>query len=180
MSKKEVSVLCIEDDNTTRESLVRTLSYKYENIHSSSNGNEAIEVLRDHKVDVIVTDIRMPKMDGIALLEYLKEHKIDIPVIILSAYDSTDYLHKAIEFKVEKFLNKPIDLNTLIDSIDSIKPKNKIDNKEVKKVIDDMSFTVLEMKLQKDFGYLDMDKLYKAIDSVDTNIKTLNESLSKK
>ncbi len=180
MSKKEISVLCIEDDNPTRESLVRTLSYKYEKIYASSNGHEAIDIIENSDVDVIVTDIRMPKMDGIALLEYLKEKKITIPVIILSAYDNTDYLHKAIDFKVEKFLNKPIDINTLINSIDSIEPKNKnsIDTKEVKKVVSDMSYKVLEMKLQKDLGYMDMNKLYEDIDTIDTNLKTLVKNFS--
>ena len=180
MSKKEVSVLCIEDDNPTRESLVRTLSHKYEKIYGSANGHEAIDVILNNDVDVIVTDIRMPKMDGIALLEFLKENKIKIPVIILSAYDNTDYLHKAIEFKVEKYLNKPIDLNTLVDSIDSINFKEKatIDTSKAKNIISDMSLTVLELKLQKDLGYLEMNKLFESIDEIESNIDNLQKSIT--
>ena len=180
VSKKEVSVLCIEDDNPTRESLVRTLSHKYEKIYGSANGHEAIDVILNNDVDVIVTDIRMPKMDGIALLEFLKENKIKIPVIILSAYDNTDYLHKAIEFKVEKYLNKPIDLNTLVDSIDSINFKEKatIDTSKAKNIISDMSLTVLELKLQKDLGYLEMNKLFESIDEIESNIDNLQKSIT--
>ncbi|MEN8717097.1 MAG: response regulator [Sulfurovum sp.] len=180
MSKKEISVLCIEDDNPTRQSLVRTLSHKYENIFGSANGLEAIDVIQNNDVDVIVTDIRMPKMDGIALLEYLKENKIKTPVIILSAYDNTDYLHKAIEFKVEKYLNKPIDLNTLVDSIDSIDLKEKatIDSSMAKNIISDISLTVLELKLQKDLGYIEMNKLYESIDTIESNIENLNKSIA--
>jgi len=75
------------------------------------NGLEALEFLEKDKPDLVLTDIRMPKMDGIALMQYLREHYPEIKIIILSGYTDFEYLQISIRSHVAEYLLKPTDLD---------------------------------------------------------------------
>lgn len=124
-----LSILYVEDEEGIRNSVTRSLSIITEKVASVENGLEAIEFLKHNSVDLIITDIRMPKMDGISLIEKLREDKIDIPVIVASAFNETEYLLKAIDLKVDKFISKPIRMNDLFDVI--AKLAESISNKKL-------------------------------------------------
>ncbi|MDD2789145.1 MAG: EAL domain-containing protein [Sulfurimonas sp.] len=116
MSKlADISVLYVEDEQVVRESVTRSLSLLIENISSAENGFDALEYVRNNPVDLIVTDIRMPKMDGLTFIEKLRQDGINIPVIVTSAFNDIEYFQKAIELKVDKFITKPIRIANLIE-----------------------------------------------------------------
>ena len=86
------------------------------------DGHDAIERYNELKekkvrVDVIVSDINMPKINGIKLLEYIREVDSSVPFIFTSAHSEVDYLLKAIELDATDYLLKPIDLPVLMDKI---------------------------------------------------------------
>lgn len=113
----DISLLYVEDEPAVRQSITRSLSTVVENIASVENGLEALQLLENASFDLIVTDIRMPKMDGLHLIEALREKGINLPIVITSAFNDIDYFKKAIDLKVEKFISKPIRVKDLIDLI---------------------------------------------------------------
>lgn len=76
-----------------------------------SNGEEAVEIIRQDKPDLVLSDIRMPKMDGIALMQYLNENYPEISIIILSGYNDFEYLKMSIRNNVAEYLLKPTDVD---------------------------------------------------------------------
>lgn len=87
----------------------------------AGNGIDAINIIEKHKdINLIVTDIRMPLMNGLEFVEHLRVNGYEIPVIITTAFNNLEYHKKAIELKVDKFITKPINLNSLIDSLNEL------------------------------------------------------------
>ena len=97
-----------------------------------SNGKEALEAIEQHKPDIVITDIRMPGMDGLELVKYTKEKNWDISYIIISGYKYFEYAHTALNLGVEHYLLKPIDkmeLESILNQIcASIHEKKHLSN----------------------------------------------------
>lgn len=84
------------------------------------DGIEALEILENNsEFDVLITDIRMPKMDGFTLMENLKVKEINLIIFVVSAYDKVVNLEKAQQLGASEFINKPVDFNLLKDKIKS-------------------------------------------------------------
>jgi two-component system, response regulator YesN len=89
-------------------------------IGTASNGKEAIQVMNQHHVNFIITDIRMPEMDGLELTEYVNKYNDKINIIIISGYEEFDYAYKALKYQVKGYVLKPIDLDELFNIVDDI------------------------------------------------------------
>ncbi len=111
---KSLTVLYVEDEEMIKEEVSFFCKRFIPNFHVASNGLEGIELYKKIKPDVIVTDIQMPKMNGI---DMLRELKTTTPVIITTAFSDIEYFLYAIELKVNKFIIKPIDLKELLINI---------------------------------------------------------------
>jgi len=127
-----ISILYIEDDDGVRNSIERILALMFKKIVAVSNGLEALEAVRNNHFDIIVTDIRMPKMDGFEFIEAIKKEGYSIPVVITSAFNEIEYLTKAIELKVDKFIHKPIKVDTLTEVLSEIS-KHIINERDLNK-----------------------------------------------
>jgi DNA-binding response OmpR family regulator len=111
------TILVIEDTQPIQEFLEMALSDEGYQPISAYNGHEALAALSHHKVDLILLDLWMPKMDGKTFLTlYQKLPTLLAPIIVMSAYD--DIVHdKALLGMVSECLNKPFDLNKMMASI---------------------------------------------------------------
>lgn len=104
-------ILLVDDEALIREAVsdnVQWEEYGYELAGSCENGKEALEFIEKNPVDVVLTDICMPYMDGMQLSEKLSEEYPSTKIIILSGYDDFDYAKKAIRYGVKEYLLKPI------------------------------------------------------------------------
>jgi len=118
MNKKpKYRLLYIEDETYIREAAVSFLQDSFLEIYEASNGLEALAIYRDKKPDVIITDIEMPKMDGLVFCEKIREKDDKTPIIIMTAYSHTEYLLKATELNLVKYLIKPIDEDSLEEAL---------------------------------------------------------------
>src|SRR5699024_10871916 len=106
-------ILIVDDESSEREG-ISFLIKKYEfplKIVEASNGQEALDYVKEHHVDILFTDIKMPYMDGLELARNVYELYPDMSIIIFSAHDEFDYAKDAIEVRAVDYLLKPIDLD---------------------------------------------------------------------
>lgn len=116
----DVNLMIVEDDSELRELLSRILAREIASVESFSQPSEALRDLERFKPDIIITDIKMPNMNGLDMVAIIKQLYTDIPVIVLSAFSESEYFLKAIDLKVHNFLTKPVDTDKLIELIKEI------------------------------------------------------------
>ncbi len=121
-------VFLVEDESIIRETLRDTVPWAqhgYTFVGEASDGEMALPLIREAKPDVLITDIRMPFMDGLALSKLVLQEIPKMKVIIISGYDDFEYAQQAINLGVERYLLKPITKSALLGVLDDV--KNKID-----------------------------------------------------
>ena len=119
-------VFLVEDESTIREALRDTVPWNqvgYEFVGEAGDGEMALPLLRQVKPDVLLTDIRMPFMDGLELSKLVLKEFPRTKIIILSGYDDFDYARKAIDLGVERYLLKPVTKSTLTQVLTEVKEK---------------------------------------------------------
>lgn len=115
---KPLTILLVEDELELRRETAAFLELYFDNVLQAGHGGEALTLFAAHQPDLVVSDIRMPVMDGLELAVRLKELAPDIPVLFCTAFTETTYLLKAIELGVAAFVRKPVDVDELLAAID--------------------------------------------------------------
>lgn len=111
----EYSILVVEDDDIQRRQIVRVLLEAGYTVFEASDGLEAVRLLGDHKIELVLTDLRMPCLDGISLLKYIKTFHAKIPVVVITAYPKdTEHV------KPDALICKPFGENELIAWIECL------------------------------------------------------------
>ncbi len=120
------SVIIIDDEKMTRDTVSRYINDKmpdFEVVGCFSGGKQAFSYISENKVDVVITDIKMPKMSGIELIEKINDIDLDCHIIIISGFGEFEYAKKAVEYHVENYILKPIDIDELLNTLNNIKKK---------------------------------------------------------
>ncbi len=115
-----LNILVVDDEKIAREQIAYTLEHNYEEevfIKTVSNGYRALEIIKSDCPDILLTDIRMPKMDGITLAEKAREIAPEIKIIFTTAYTDKDILKSAIKISVVSFVEKPIITGELVNAV---------------------------------------------------------------
>jgi DNA-binding response OmpR family regulator len=122
---KDCVILYVEDELSVQNQTKMILDDFVKKVYVASNGEEGLKMALDLDIDIIVTDIMMPYLNGIDMLKKLKyEHEKYVPTIITTAFTETEYLIEAIKLKVDGFITKPINIKDLINTIyDVMLPK---------------------------------------------------------
>ncbi len=129
---KNINILYLEDDENLLKHTSDILEDFVANIYGVKNTIDAMNILLEKKVDVIISDILLENENGINFLKYIKSKNIQIPAILTTAHTDTNYLIESIKLKVENYLLKPINIDELLNSLyDVVLPK--IQEKEIKK-----------------------------------------------
>jgi len=108
MKYQNIKILFVEDDDIARENGVEYLSENFEEVFQAKDGLEAWQLYNQHHPQIIITDIMMPKINGLELIERIRKTDKQTQIIITSAFSTKDYLLRAIELQLVKFLIKPI------------------------------------------------------------------------
>lgn len=114
---KTLSVLYVEDEDDVRELLSRFLKRWVGTLHTATNGQEGISAFAEHNPDVVVTDIKMPVMDGLEMASSIKTSAREVPIIVITAHSEQDYFIRAIEIGVDRYVIKPVNTDTLLNAI---------------------------------------------------------------
>lgn len=170
----EKTILIVEDEPRTRKGIQKTLEVwsegRYE-ILSAAGGDEAVKLLNEKRVHLLITDIRMPEITGLKLVESLKNREQKPVVIIISAYSEFHYAQEAIRLGVLNYLLKPLNKHKLIEAVEQAmeveitRERNAI----MEKVVDQLLMDIKKEDQQT------RSPIKEAMDYVDEH---LNESLS--
>ncbi|OUS77749.1 hypothetical protein B1748_02905 [Paenibacillus sp. MY03] len=118
-----ISILIVDDQKHIRDGLQAMLSQfplGLEQIFTAGNGLEALQLLREHSIGLVITDIRMPDMDGLTLMEQCKEERIRADFLIISGYSDFAYAQKAIGLGAKGYLLKPVKREDLQKSVEHV------------------------------------------------------------
>ena len=107
------NILVVEDDNATRDTMVDLLSEAGYEVESATNGEEAIAMVREYSFDMVITDLKMPKGDGIQVLEEIKKIDNRTIVIICTGYGTVDTAVKAMKLGAYEYITKPIKIEEI-------------------------------------------------------------------
>ena len=113
-----IKVILVDDEDIIREGIGSFIDWKalgMELAGQAANGKEAMDLLQQIKPDIIITDVKMPKMNGLQLLEQAKKEKSNCIVIMISSYDEFEYAQNALNFGAYAYLLKPIDTDRLVE-----------------------------------------------------------------
>ncbi|WP_418185022.1 response regulator transcription factor [Aliarcobacter vitoriensis] len=113
------TVLYVEDEDGIRNNIEEILSHLFKEVYSASNVTDANSLYFQHKPDLIITDIRMGNETGIDFIKNIRQTDLKTRVIITSAYTDLDYLLKATELYLVKYIVKPITNEKLMDALES-------------------------------------------------------------
>ncbi len=116
-------VMVVDDDPTFREMLADALRFDEYIPCAVSSGEEALRELERGQVDAVITDIKMPGMDGITLLKQIKEHNTDMPVILITAYLSEeDIKNQEVQDLADGFIRKPFRVEKIVELLNALSP----------------------------------------------------------
>lgn len=111
-----LNVLYVEDEEILRSSMQQTLLKLFNHAFVATNGQEAFELFKKEQIDIVMTDINMPIMDGMELIQSIHKYTDKEPMIlVLSAHNESKLLSKLINLGVDGFLNKPVDKQLMIN-----------------------------------------------------------------
>lgn len=167
-NRKEYSLLLVEDNDELLRLMKKLLGKQY-NIYTAGNGKEGIEILKKEYIDLAISDIMMPVMDGIEFCKYVKSNfEIShVPVILLTAKNKEEDRVEAYNSGADGFISKPFNLNVLHSKI-----KNLLEarNRMIKKFKQQVVYEATEM----DYTSIDEEFLNKAIACVHQHISDVN------
>jgi len=111
------TILYVEDDNDTQEEVAKTLHRIFKEVYLANDGAHGLELFKKHSPNIVITDIQMPKQNGLEMSKSIKELSATTPIIITTAFNDEHFFIKAIEAGVDAFLLKPIDKQKLYEAL---------------------------------------------------------------
>ncbi|MFH1026540.1 MAG: diguanylate cyclase [Pseudomonadota bacterium] len=117
IEKYDISLLYVEDEQSTREQVSGLLRRIVRTLYVASDGVEGLALYRQNMPDVVLSDIMMPRMDGLEMASQIRMIKPDCHIIVLTAYSDTEYLLECIAIGISQFAQKPVDFAKLSQTI---------------------------------------------------------------
>jgi PAS domain S-box-containing protein len=119
---KRLTLLYVEDDDVIRLELSQLLMSFFSTVHIAKNGKEGLRTYLENqdKIDLILTDINMPELNGINMIKKVREFDKKIPIIFATAYSDSEFLVEAIKLRVQEYIVKPIDVRYLLSLMNEI------------------------------------------------------------
>ena len=137
---KDLTILYAEDDLELQAQTAEFFRVLFKSVKVVNDGAEALELYKEEEFDIIISDIRMPKLDGIELTKKIREINPLQNVIIISAYNDNDYLIKFINLNIRQFLQKPIDVDNMLSTL-YYTAKNIVNEKMVEEYRESLEFS---------------------------------------
>jgi len=119
-------ILIIDDEKSIRNTLKEVLVYEKYEVHEAADGAEGLKLAEKEKFDIILCDIKMPKMDGMEVLEKVQEKSPEVPVVMISGHGTIETAVEAIKKGAFDYISKPLDLNRTLVTIRNAQERNSL------------------------------------------------------
>jgi len=141
----KAKVLLVDDEEQFLDTLTQRLEIRGLTVEAVTGGEDALDMVGDKKIDAVILDLAMPGIDGIETLRLLKEKQPDLQIIMLTGKATVKSGIEAMKLGATDFLEKPVDLNLLLEKIGEAKNKRllliqKNREEEIKKIIKSKSW----------------------------------------
>lgn len=163
-----IHILIVDDEKIEREGLKYLLSMDegQRKVFEASNGKQALQILRTEEIQLLLTDIKMPHMDGLELSRKAKEEKPDLQVVIFSGYSDFSFAQEAIRYGVTEYILKPVDPDDFHSVIKKV--EQKINTQKQKEIREQKEQNFLQQYFLQNYLYSgDKEILNKAEDLID-------------
>lgn len=140
---KNIKILFVEDEENIRLNAISYLKRLFDEVYEAKDANQAFEILEYKKPHIIITDINLPKINGLEMVRKIRQKDESTKIIVLSAYTKTDYLLEAVSLGLEKYLLKPIRHETIFPILNECVNKIKNSDKNLKYLSKDCYFNLL-------------------------------------
>ena len=175
-------ILVVDDDKNIRFFIKEALEMNHYTVHTVSNGVEALKVLENNYIDLIIVDIMMPKMNGYQFTKEVRSANPSIPILMVSAKQLSEDRKKGFLVGIDDFMTKPLDLEELLLHVKALLRRYKIES-ERQLVIDDVildydSYVVKRGEEARELPQKEFLLLYKLLSSPDkifTRIQLMDE-----
>ncbi len=118
--KMNIKILYVEDELTTRRMIIGILRRKFSIVHEAKDGREGLALFRKHNPHIVITDSKMPLMDGIEMSREIKLMYPEIPIIFTTACEEPEFMEKLDQIGIKWRFVKPIDVKELLGTIEII------------------------------------------------------------
>lgn len=116
--KLPISVLYVEDEPVTRTAVARMLKRRVETLYEAENGKEGLDLFKQYRPNVVISDVRMPVLDGMKMSKEIKLLDRHSKIILTTAHSDANILLDSIEVGVDKYILKPLDMDSLYSAMD--------------------------------------------------------------
>ena len=168
-------ILVVEDDKNLRKLIVTCLEKASYTVYETHNGEEALDLMDKEYVDLIVTDIMMPEMDGYELIKSLREANYNTPILIITAKEDIEDKRQGFNLGADDYMVKPINIDELILRVKSLlRRSNQANERKIKIGEVELDYDKLEVKKQEKVYQLTQKEfylLYKLLSTPDTIYK---------
>jgi len=149
------SILFVEDESEVRYELKRFLQRYSSEVITASDGKEGLSLFKSHIPDIVISDIKMPKMNGIDMAKQIKKHSPEQTIIFTTAHSDNSYFLEAIEMQVDGYILKPVDLGLLKRKIADVTKHIKLEKEKkfYESIIDDIAYMQDSMLAVYNEGY---------------------------
>ena len=184
----KLRVLYVEDDDLIREELAETLEFDVKELITATNGEEGLEKFKKYNPDIVITDIKMPKMNGLDMSREIKKISPSTPIIVTTAFSDSSYLIKAIEIGINRYVLKPVDLDKLYEALEDLatillyEKEKEIQERYIKYILDfSPSFILIAKK--ENIEYLNKPFLkflnFSSIEELKKNVNKTEDLIEK-
>ncbi len=148
------SILYVEDEKEIQEKIAKFLHKIFPHVDVANNGEEGLEKYLENSYDIVITDILMPKMDGLEFIRHIREKNKKQEIIVISANTDSENLTKSIQLEVTGYIIKPINIdrtmNVLEQSVDKLTAfrENEMYKIKLESMVEDRTKTVLQLQNQ--------------------------------
>jgi CheY-like chemotaxis protein len=122
---ESLSILIVDDNVSMARSLADVLEAKGYEVYSANSGAEALKILLDHHLDVMLTDVIMPEMDGVALYHETRKNYPGLTTFLMTAYAADDLIQRGMRDGIKTVLNKPLNIDLLLSLLSATKEISK-------------------------------------------------------
>ena len=147
LKQPKYSLLYVEDEVEMREVTVMFLKHYFYEIYEASDGKEALEIYKEKNPDIIMTDIEMPQMNGLAFCKEIRKEDRKTPIMITTAYTSVEYLLEAVGLNLVKYLGKPLKEKELVEAFFLCFELLELENPTIVKITKELTYDVFNQSL---------------------------------